>query len=252
MAAIDRHMIDRGDGVAVELFQVSVDGGGPAGALLFVHGNQGGRLIGGREFADSGALDRFSARFKVTTAAVSQPGFGASEGPADFCGPDTQRAIVAALSFLQDQPSVDPGRLVLYGNSRGAVAAAMVATQFSGLRATILLSGVYDLEAIYVCSPRGLREAIKNEAGLSKRSFQDRSALHHVKDFRSEALILHGRYDDRAPVSQAEKFADALSDAGVAVTLGLVDCGHQVPRENSRGIVEPFLDRVFSGTETYH
>jgi pimeloyl-ACP methyl ester carboxylesterase len=102
--------------------------------MLFVHGNQGGALLGAREFVDSGTLLRFSSGLNITAAAVSQPGFGASDGPADFCGPNTQQAIMAALCFLKKQPSIDPEQIVLYGNSRGAVASAMVAAQVSDLR----------------------------------------------------------------------------------------------------------------------
>lgn len=120
-------MVERADGSAVELFQAHAVSTAPTGAMLFVHGNQGGLLLGAKEFIDSGTLLRFSAGLNITAAAVSQPGFGASDGPADFCGPGTQQAIIAVLSFLKKQPSVDPNRIVLYGKSRGAVASAMVA-----------------------------------------------------------------------------------------------------------------------------
>lgn len=43
MSAISRHIIDRGDGAAVELFQAQT-AFPPKGAILFVHGNQGGLL----------------------------------------------------------------------------------------------------------------------------------------------------------------------------------------------------------------
>lgn len=153
MSAVTQHIIDRGDGARVELFQARPSAP-KNGAILFVHGNQGGLLLGGKEAADGGSLVRFSSRLGVTAAAVSQPGFGESDGPADFCGPTTQQAIVAALEFLKQQPSVDPARIVLYGNSRGAVASAMVATKVQGLRALILTGGVYDLREAYESSSR--------------------------------------------------------------------------------------------------
>ena len=252
MPGVTRHLIDRGDGAAVELFQAKVANAAPAGAILFVHGNQGGRLLGAKEFADSGALLRFSSGLNITAAAVSQPGFGASDGPADFCGPSTQRAIIAALAFLKEQPSVAPERIVLCGNSRGAVASAMVAAELPDLRAVILSSGVYDLEAAFRSSPPGLQRAIETEAGLSKQAFLRRSALHHAHKIRSETLLLHGRHDDRAPLAQAEKFAEALSDAGVPVSLSIFECGHRIPRENSQSVLRPFLQSIFDPVVTYH
>lgn len=188
MPVVTRHLIDRGDGATVELFQAQAASETPTGAILFVHGNQGGRLLGGIEAVDSGALHRFCSGLNITAAAVSQPCFGASDGPPDFCGPKTQQAIIAALAFLRGQPSVDPNRIVLYGNSRGAVASAMVATQVSDLRAVILSSGVYDLEVAYHESSDGLRWAIEKEAGLSREAFLARSAIHYAPEVRSETL----------------------------------------------------------------
>ncbi|GGD72006.1 attachment protein [Rhizobium anhuiense] len=252
MPVVTRHLIDRGDGATVELFQAQVASETPAGAILFVHGNQGGRLLGGIEAVDSGALLRFCSGLNITAAAVSQPGFGASDGPPDFCGPKTQQAIIAALGFLREQPSVDPSRMVLYGNSRGAVASAMVATQISDLRGVILSGGVYDLEVAYHASSDGLRWAIEKEAGLSREAFLARSALHYAPEVRSETLLLHGKHDDRASVAHAELFSKALSNAGVPVTLHVFECGHQIPRSHVQEALRPFLKRMYHPIVTYH
>jgi dipeptidyl aminopeptidase/acylaminoacyl peptidase len=222
------------------------------GALLFVHGYQRGLFLGGREAVDDGSLLYFSSRLNVTTAAVSQPGFGASGGPPDFCGPDTQRAITVALNFLKRQPTIDPSRIVLYGNSRGAVASAMVAAQVPDLRAIILSSGVYDLERVYLNSSRGVQQAIENEAGLSPKAFMDRSAMYHCNSIRAETLLLHGKSDDRAPFDQAERFAAALLETGLPVSLRTFECGHRIPRQQTMPILRDVLMRVFTSTSTYH
>src|SRR5687768_10559305 len=141
MPKITQHQISPAGLPPVELFQASPDNVQPAGAMLFVHGNQGGRGIGARETVDTGTLLGFCSRLNITAAAVSQPGYGASAGPPDFCGPRTQDAIAAALSFLRVQPNVDPDRIVLYGYSRGAIASAMAATREPDLRALILGAG---------------------------------------------------------------------------------------------------------------
>ncbi|MBD9490463.1 S9 family peptidase [Ensifer sp. ENS11] len=252
MSAITEHLIDRGDGAAVELFLAQPSAAKPAGALLFVHGYQRGLFLGGREAVDDGSLLYFSSRLNVTAAAVSQPGFGASGGPADFCGPDTQRAILVALNFLKRQPTVDPTRIVIYGNSRGAVASAMVAARVPDLRAMILSSGVYDLEEVYRNSSRGVQQAIENEAGLSPKAFLDRSAIYHCENIRAEALLLHGKSDDRAPFDQAKRFAGTLSKAGAPVTLRTFECGHRIPRQQAMPILRDFLMGVFASTSTYH
>lgn len=244
-------MFERGDGGgAVELYQTS--SATPAGALLFVHGNQGGTLLGARELVDNGALARFSSALNVTAAAVSQPGFGASDGPSDFCGPGTQQAIIAAIRFLQKQPFVDPKQIVLYGNSRGAVASAMVATQVHDLRAVVLSGGVYDLQAAFDAGPVGIQQAIEKEAGLSAEAFFVRSALLHVNKIRSEILILHGRHDERASVTQPKAFFDALSAVGVTAALNLFECGHRIPREDTTRVLRAFFKKVFGSGITHH
>lgn len=245
MSTVTQHLVTASDGRNVELYQAVPDIDYPCGAILFVHGNQGGRRIGASEAIDSGVLLRFSARFNITAAAVSQPGFGASDGPPDFCGPSTQQAIATALAFLRAQPQVDPERIVLYGYSRGAVASAMTATNDANLRALILGAGVYDLGEVYRTARPGIRSAIEQEAGADDASFAARSALRHVDRIRCETLLLHGRHDDRAPVAQAERMADALSRAGVEASLHLFDCGHNIPHELSRAAMRPFLLKVF-------
>ncbi|PPJ48636.1 S9 family peptidase [Rhizobium sp. KAs_5_22] len=251
MPEVTQHIIDRGDGLRVELFQVRASDE-QNGAILFVHGNQGGLFLGGREAVDDGSLVRFSSRLGITAAAVSQPGFGASDGPSDFCGPATQKSIISALDFLKQQPSVDPTRIVLYGNSRGAVASAMVATKVVDLKAIILTGGVYDLRDAYKNSSRGLQQAIQKEAGISDKNFLDRSALYHSHDIKSETLLLHGKYDDRASVDQAERFSEALAREGVPVSLHTLEGGHRLPREQVAPILRDFLTRVFAPITTVH
>jgi dipeptidyl aminopeptidase/acylaminoacyl peptidase len=252
MTIVTRDLIDRGgDGALVELFQAQAPTS-PKGAILFVHGYQRGLLLGGKEAVESGTLARFSSRFNIVAAAVSQPGFGASDGPSDFCGPITQQAISAAIHFIQHQSAIDPSRFALFGNSRGAVASAMAATKMPDLGALILMSGVYDLKAAYQTSSADIRQAIEMEAGLSEKAFEDRSALHHAPKILAETLILHGKRDDRAPFNQADKLAAALSRAGTAVTFRSFDCGHRIPQEQRAPVLRDFLERIFTEKPKYH
>jgi len=95
---------------------------------------------GGEAFVKTGRLGVMATRGYVA-AAVSQPGYGKSDGPPDYCGPFTQDAVQAAVEFLRRQTFIDPTRIALYGYSRGAIVASMVATKVA---AVVLGAGAYD------------------------------------------------------------------------------------------------------------
>src|SRR6185436_19879508 len=103
--------------------------------------------------------------------AVSQPGYGNSEGRPDFCGPFTQQAALTALAFLRGQPFVARERVALFGYSRGAIVAGMVAAQDRELAAVILGAGAYDFFSWYPAPLPGISANIRNEAGVSDEAF---------------------------------------------------------------------------------
>lgn len=66
-----------------------------------------------------GRLQQLVARGFVA-AALSQPGYGNSDGPPDFCGPFSQQAALDALHLLRSQPFAQSEvirNLALYGNN---------------------------------------------------------------------------------------------------------------------------------------
>ena len=192
----------------VELLWTQPAGDGPWPAVLFIHGHQ---LVrdGGEAYVKTGALGLMARRGYVA-AAVSQPGYGNSDGPADFCGPFTKDAVLTAIAFLRKQPSVSPNKTALYGYSRGAIVASMVATQDQELAAVILGGGAYDFFKWYPTPLAGIDANIKFESGLSDEAFKARSALYHAEKIQSPILLLHGTNDERVPLQQARAFAAKL------------------------------------------
>jgi len=97
-----------------------------------------------------------------------------------------------------------------------------------------------------------LQQAIQKEAGVSNESFLERSALHHSQQIQAETLLLHGKYDDRASVDQAERFYEALAQLGVPVQFHALEGGHRLPREQVTPILREFLTRIFSPVAALH
>ena len=231
-------------GKHVEVFLARPDGTGPWPAVLLVHGHQEQARDGGAMYARTGRLGVLARRGYVAVA-VSQPGYGRSDGPPDFCGPFTQEAAETVLAWLRARPFVVPGKIALFGYSRGAIVAAMVATRDPGLGAVILGAGAYDFSTWYPTPLPGIDANIRSEAGVSREAFGARSAIHHVDRIAAPVLLLHGAADERVPFRQAEVFAERLRAAGRSVTLKVFASGHGIPVDAQYREVFPFLEAAF-------
>ena len=186
-----------------------------------------------------------NAKFRGwVAAAISQPGYGKSDGPPDFCGPFTQETVLEAIDFLRQKPFVNPDKIVLYGISRGAIVASMIATKDSRLAAVILLSGIYDLANEYPTGFDGLDRAIEKESGTSHDSLKARSAIYYTQKIRTPILLLHGQDDDRCYPNQAKAFAQKLAASDVPVQIKIFpNVGHVIPFKLSSMEVTPFLTK---------
>jgi dipeptidyl aminopeptidase/acylaminoacyl peptidase len=226
----------------IEIFWTTPVGAGPWPAVLFVHGHQEPFREGGEAYVKNGRLGRTASRGYVA-AAVSQPGYGHSDGPPDFCGPYTQDAVLGALAFLRTQPFVQPHKVALYGYSRGAIVASMVATQDPQLAAVVLGAGAYNFFHWYPTPIRGIDANIEHEAGTSAAAFRARSAILHVDTITAPILLLHGAQDERVSVQQAEAFADALRAKQIAVRVKIFPhARHRMPIEAQDREIDPFLE----------
>jgi len=163
------------------------------------------------------------ARAGFATMAVTQPGYGGSSGPADFAGPRTFAALKAAAERLAGEAYVDSRRMGVYGYSRGALAAAQLATRTDLFKAAVLGGGIYDFRAAYdQVRIQGIRANMAAEAGMSDGAVRFRSPIHDVKGLDGPVLIVHGREDENAPPAQASALAERLEREGLEHELILV------------------------------
>lgn len=205
---------------------------GPAAALLVVH-DHGSHARHMLTFGNLLALRGY------TTMLVSQPGYGQSEGPADFCGPNTIAALAAAVDQLKRTPGVDSQRVAVWGIGRGATAAMNLAAHRSDLKLVIGQSGFYDLGA----ATGEARAAIAAEAGKDTAAWRARSPLLAAAGIHAPVVLLHGGTDREAPLDQAQAFAAALTAADDSVsTHWIAPQGHALSRADMMRNGVPHLD----------
>lgn len=232
----------------VEYFLEKPHGNGPWPAIVFLHGHQEWSSHGGRDYVDWGVLDEFTDRGYLAVA-VSQPGYGNSTGPADFCGPLTQHAVEGVITRLRSEGYIDGNRLVLEGVSRGAMTAGMVAAHDHSIRGLVLISGVYDLPE-YVRHPKSLMarliiHSMKSETGGSEAALKDRSLLYVAQDVKASVLIINGAQDDRTDPDQARRLAEAINAAGGEARVMIYpQYGHQIPVDIRNREIDPFIEQV--------
>ena len=234
----------------VEYFMRRPTGEGPWPTLIFLHGHQEDPRTGGKVFVQWGVLDQIAKRGYLAVA-VSQPGYGRSTGQADFCGPLTQRAVIAVIAKLRAEGYVSPEKLVIVGTSRGALVAGLIAAKDSSVSGVVLISGLFDLHDLGErASGNEMKRAILNavvaETGGGDDALRTRSVMSAAIDIKAATLILSGGKDDRTDPDQARKLAEEINrHGGNARAIIYPDLGHQIPVEIRNRDIDPFIDEIF-------
>jgi pimeloyl-ACP methyl ester carboxylesterase len=159
------------------------------------------------------------AAMGIQVACVNIPGYGDSSGPSRFVGQPSVLASRRALDLLAARTDVDTGRLAVWGLGHGAVAAGLLMDYDTRPRALILQSGCYDMLTLWPEAPLRTKLSILREVWPSKRVLRERSVIEHLPPrLDISVLIMHGERDNKMPVRQAVKLADALRARGAKVS----------------------------------
>ena len=173
----------------VEYFLQKPKGNGPWPTVVFLHGHQDWPRAGGKDFVQWGVLDQF-ADHGYLAVAVSQPGYGNSTGPADFCGPFTQHAVAAVIAKLraarirQGQQNPDSGcQSRRFGGRNGSGPRSLDSRDYFDLR-LVRLAGV--------CAPPQI-----GDGSLNCRFYEDGNRRHRGSfEGAFTALSCSGRQSD--------------------------------------------------------
>jgi dipeptidyl aminopeptidase/acylaminoacyl peptidase len=183
--------------------------------------------------------------------AVTPPGFGKSAGKRDFMGPASIDAFATGFRKFRHEPYVDSTRMGIFGYSRGAMAASLLAPKLgSEVKAAVFGAGVYDFRRAYdETKLDGIRENMKAETGMTETAIKERSSILHMDKLKCPVLILHGENDANAPTNQAFLLRDRLAELKKEFEIKILpDHVHGQIKGDFLTLVLDFLNRKLKGT----
>ena len=197
------------------------------------------------------SMGAFYAAQGFACLAVTPPGFSKSEGKRDFMGPDSIDAFAAGFRKFRRDPNVDATKMGIFGYSRGAMAASLLAVKLGDeVRAAVFGAGVYDFKRAYdETKLDGIRENMKAETGMTESAIKERSSILHMKKLKCPVLILHGENDANAPTNQAFLLRDRLTELKKEFEFKILpDHVHGQLKGDFLSLVLDFLSRKLKGT----
>jgi dipeptidyl aminopeptidase/acylaminoacyl peptidase len=171
-------------------------------------------LLSGREGAKTSlTFATLLARQGFACLAISPPGYGKSEGKADFMGPDSITAFAIGFTKFRNEPFVDAEKMGVFGYSRGGMAASLLTLKLGkAIKAAVFGAGVYDFKKAYDETKfDGIRDNIKAETGFTKQAIRERSSILQMEKLKTSVLIIHGENDENVPTNQALLLRDRLT-----------------------------------------
>ncbi len=249
------------DSEQTEVFLFRPKGKGPFPGIVLIHGDQPEQtgMPGGKAYFYDGTGEFLASR-GYAVMAPSMPGFGDSTGERDFVGSATIARLHSAIRHFQKLPHVDSRRIAMFGESRGATAAALLARTIPEIRGLILQSGLYDLRDVAKERKPGkemakealeMKRQIIQEAGSSAKEMLRRSPAAFSKELSCPILLIHGTEDKAVSIDQMRRFAETLrkemGQQREVVALEVPAAGHVVSGAVVWSEALPFLERCLGG-----
>ena len=222
-------------GSSAEAYLTRPAGPGPFPLMILLHSHTIG-FIGAESIVPE--AEAFASDLCYAGLAVSLPGYGATEVPPGTDPEITLNVVLDAVSLVKKLPWIDSKRFYLYGLSRGAFFAALLANRLEGIEGIVLHSGAYDLNRLYQEAP-WFRSLLNSNGERNPKLI---SILPEVPTWYAPTLILHGGKDSLVSVQQANLLRDSLEAAHKPYRFVLYpNDGHRLPLEDVRKKATAFL-----------
>ncbi|MBB6282710.1 alpha/beta hydrolase family protein [Geobacillus subterraneus] len=147
-------------------------------------------------------------------------GNGGGQGNEDFVGDDRYDAI-AGFELLRRHPLVHPGRVHVFGFSRGGAMALHAAMLAERVCSAAVWGGVTDVALTYWERPdlrRMMKRVIGGTPNKCSERYRHRTPLYHLERFRAPVLIIHGERDENVSIEHARRLERRLKALGKRVT----------------------------------
>jgi dipeptidyl aminopeptidase/acylaminoacyl peptidase len=205
--------------------------------MILLHGHTFGSLGAAESVVPE--AEAFARDLCYAGLAVSLPGYGATEVLPGLDPKITLDVVLDGVSLVKKLPWIDPKRLYLYGFSRGAFFAALLANRLEGIEGIVLHSGAYDLNRFYQETP-WFRSMLNPNGEKNPKLI---SILPEVPTWHAPTLVLHGEKDFLVSVQQANLLRDSLEAARKPYHFVLYpNNGHHLPPEDVRKKATAFLE----------
>jgi dipeptidyl aminopeptidase/acylaminoacyl peptidase len=224
-------------GSNAEAYLTRPAGPGPFPLMILLHGHTFESIAGAASVVPE--AEAFASDLCYAGLAVSLPGYGATEVPPNLDPEITLNVVLDAVSFVKKLPWIDSKRFYLYGFSRGAFFASLLANRIEGIKGVVLQSGAYDLNRFYQ-DTLWFRSMLNPNGEENPKLI---SILPEIPTWHAPTLILHGEKDFLVSVQQANLLRDSLEAANKPYRFVLYpNNGHRLPPEDVRKKATAFLE----------
>jgi len=211
-------------------------------------------LLSGREGAKTSfTFATIFVRQGFACLAISELGYGKSEGKPDFMGPASIEAFAIGFRKFGGEPFINAQKMGVFGYSRGGMAASLLTINLGkAVKAAVFGAGVYDLKKAYDETKfEGTRENIKAETGFTEKAIKERSSIFQMEKLKTPILIIHGENDENVPTNQALLLRDRLTELKKDFEIIiLADHKHGQFKGNFISPVIDFFNRKLKGIPT--